>query len=147
MSLFKAQVVSQCTSARRASFGTSLTSASFSFALQLAVASGAVVIATSSSDEKLEVAKKLGARHVINYKKTPEWEKEVLKIVREHIVNIIATCLICMHPIIDKRTGRRPRYRSRWTWYPREIHRQRSHGRLGSRHRFPRRNCTSASQL
>lgn len=145
MSSFKAQVASQCTSTRSASFGTSLINASFSFALQLAVASGAVVIATSSSDEKLEVAKKLGARHLINYKKTPEWEKEVLKIVREHMLNIVATFLTCMHHV-DKRKRRRPRYRSGWAWYAREIHRQRSHGRLGPRYRFPRRNCTSAYQ-
>ncbi|KAI0337720.1 NAD-P-binding protein [Trametopsis cervina] len=50
------------------------------FALQFAVASGAIVIATSSSDEKLEIAKKLGAHHLINYKTTPDWDKEVLKI-------------------------------------------------------------------
>ena len=52
------------------------------FGLQLAAASGANVIATSSSDDKLEVAKKLGASYVINYKKTPDWETEVLRIVR-----------------------------------------------------------------
>jgi NADPH:quinone reductase-like Zn-dependent oxidoreductase len=43
------------------------------FALQFAKARGATVIATSSSDEKLERAKKLGADHVINYKKTEDW--------------------------------------------------------------------------
>ncbi|KAJ7131178.1 alcohol dehydrogenase [Mycena epipterygia] len=50
------------------------------FALQFAVASGATVIATSSSDEKLKIATKLGAKHVINYKKTPKWDEEVLKL-------------------------------------------------------------------
>ena len=50
------------------------------FGLQLAVASGATVIATSSSDRKLEVAKKLGAAHVINYKTTPDWEEEALRV-------------------------------------------------------------------
>lgn len=39
------------------------------------------MIVTSSSDEKLEIAKKLGAQHVINYNKTPEWSEEVMKIV------------------------------------------------------------------
>ncbi|KAH9911894.1 uncharacterized protein B0H18DRAFT_1127827 [Fomitopsis serialis] len=34
------------------------------FGLQIAVASGATVIATSSSDNKLGVAKKLGARRL-----------------------------------------------------------------------------------
>lgn len=52
------------------------------FGLQFAVASGAVVIATSSSDEKLKIAKELGAKHLINYKTTPNWDEEVLKIVR-----------------------------------------------------------------
>ncbi|KAJ7207328.1 alcohol dehydrogenase superfamily protein [Mycena haematopus] len=50
------------------------------FALQFSVASGATVIATSSSDEKLRVATKLGAKHVINYKTTPNWAAEVLKL-------------------------------------------------------------------
>ncbi len=48
------------------------------FGLQLAVASGATVIATSSSDAKLAIAKKLGAAHTINYNTTPDWDKEVL---------------------------------------------------------------------
>ncbi|KAJ6566497.1 alcohol dehydrogenase superfamily protein [Mycena capillaripes] len=50
------------------------------FALQFAVASGATVIATSSSDEKLKLAKKLGAKHVINYTDTPKWDEEVLRL-------------------------------------------------------------------
>ena len=43
------------------------------FALQLAKLAGATVIATSSSDAKLERLKGLGADHVINYRSTPEW--------------------------------------------------------------------------
>lgn len=43
------------------------------FALQFAKAAGAVVIATSSSDEKLERLKALGADHLINYKSQPKW--------------------------------------------------------------------------
>jgi NADPH:quinone reductase-like Zn-dependent oxidoreductase len=43
------------------------------FALQLAKAHGATVIATSSSEEKLARLEALGADHVIDYKKTPEW--------------------------------------------------------------------------
>ncbi|KAF9045311.1 alcohol dehydrogenase superfamily protein [Panaeolus papilionaceus] len=61
-------------------------------ALQFAVAFGATVIVTSSSDDKLEFAKKLGAKHVINYKKTPNWDEEVLKITNgagvDHIVEV-----------------------------------------------------------
>lgn len=63
-----------------------------SFALQLAAASGANVIATSSSDEKLEIAKKLGAKHVINYKKTPDWEKEIPAIVCSSIQRKLYLC-------------------------------------------------------
>jgi|AGTN01.2.fsa_nt_gi NADPH:quinone reductase and related Zn-dependent oxidoreductases len=62
------------------------------FALQFAKMSGAEVIATSSSDEKLERLKKLGANHVINYKKNPDWEKEVVKITCgrgvDHVVEV-----------------------------------------------------------
>ena len=43
------------------------------FALQFAKLMGATVIATSSSDQKLERAKALGADHTINYKSDPEW--------------------------------------------------------------------------
>jgi NADPH:quinone reductase-like Zn-dependent oxidoreductase len=47
------------------------------FALQLAVAAGARVIVTSSSDEKLERAKALGAVEGINYARHPEWHEQV----------------------------------------------------------------------
>uniref|UniRef100_A0A5K1JVT0 Cell surface hydrophobicity-associated protein n=1 Tax=Ganoderma boninense TaxID=34458 RepID=A0A5K1JVT0_9APHY len=60
--------------------------------LQLAVASGATVIVTSSSDQKLEVAKKLGATHLINYERTPNWELEVLRVTNgrgvDHILEV-----------------------------------------------------------
>ncbi|KAG5353603.1 hypothetical protein C0989_005125, partial [Termitomyces sp. Mn162] len=62
------------------------------FGLQLAVAAGAVVIATSSSDEKLKIASKLGAKHVINYKTQPNWEQEVMKITNgagvDHVIEV-----------------------------------------------------------
>jgi NADPH:quinone reductase-like Zn-dependent oxidoreductase len=45
--------------------------------LQLAVAAGAKPIITSSHDSKLERARQLGAVGTINYKKNPEWEKQV----------------------------------------------------------------------
>jgi NADPH:quinone reductase-like Zn-dependent oxidoreductase len=50
------------------------------FALQFAVAAGARVIATSSSDLKLERLKALGASATVNYVRTPEWHKEVLRL-------------------------------------------------------------------
>lgn len=45
------------------------------FALQFAKMAGARVIATSSSDAKLERLRSLGADALINYKSTPEWDK------------------------------------------------------------------------
>jgi NADPH:quinone reductase-like Zn-dependent oxidoreductase len=45
------------------------------FALQFAKMNGARVIATSSSDAKIERLKQLGADITINYKTTPEWGK------------------------------------------------------------------------
>ncbi len=50
------------------------------WALLLAVAAGLHVIITSSSDEKLARAEALGARGLVNYRQTPEWEIEVLKL-------------------------------------------------------------------
>jgi len=45
--------------------------------LQLAVAAGARPVITSSQDSKLERAKQLGAVGTVNYKKHPDWEKQV----------------------------------------------------------------------
>lgn len=50
------------------------------FAIQLANAMGAKVIVTTSNDQKGERARLLGASHVINYVKTPDWEEEVLRL-------------------------------------------------------------------
>jgi NADPH:quinone reductase-like Zn-dependent oxidoreductase len=46
-------------------------------AITLAKILGARVIVTSSSDEKLERVRMLGADDVINYARTPEWQDEV----------------------------------------------------------------------
>ena len=50
------------------------------FALQFAKAMGATVIATSSSDAKLERLTALGADHVINYKSVPDWGRAAFKL-------------------------------------------------------------------
>lgn len=50
------------------------------FALQFAKAAGARVIATSSSDEKLDRLHALGADEGINYKEHPDWGKRVLQV-------------------------------------------------------------------
>lgn len=57
------------------------------FALQFAVAAGARVIVTSSSDEKIVRAKTLGAAEGINYTRHPDWEKQVLELTAGRGVN------------------------------------------------------------
>lgn len=57
--------------------------------LLIAKAAGARVIIISSSDEKLERAKKLGAYHGINYKTVPDWEIEVLNVTGNKGADII----------------------------------------------------------
>lgn len=63
------------------------------FAIQMASALGAKVIVTTSSDEKGERVRKLGAKKIINYVKTPDWEKEVLKLTNgegaQHIIEVV----------------------------------------------------------
>ncbi|KAF8831762.1 hypothetical protein HHX47_DHR1001233 [Lentinula edodes] len=60
--------------------------------LQIALASGAKVIVTSSSDEKLQIATNLGAHHVVNYKTTPNWHEEILELTggrgADHILEV-----------------------------------------------------------
>lgn len=62
------------------------------FGLQIAHSAGAKTIVTSSSDQKLELAKKLGATHTINYKNTPNWEEEAMKLTNgvgvDHILEV-----------------------------------------------------------
>ncbi|OJI79661.1 hypothetical protein ASPTUDRAFT_33930 [Aspergillus tubingensis CBS 134.48] len=57
--------------------------------LQIAKASGAKVIITSSSDEKLARAKGLGADFGINYRQMPEWANKVMEITNGHGADII----------------------------------------------------------
>ncbi len=62
------------------------------FALQFARISGARVIATSSSDEKLGRVKQMGASDGINYKSLPDWEKRVWELTSkvgvDHVVEV-----------------------------------------------------------
>ncbi|WP_436052590.1 zinc-dependent alcohol dehydrogenase family protein [Phenylobacterium sp. LjRoot225] len=62
------------------------------FALQFAKAAGATVIATSSSDEKLERLKALGADHVINHREVEAWGETVLALTDglgvDHVVEV-----------------------------------------------------------
>ncbi len=90
------------------------------FALQFAKAMGASVVATSSSDAKLERARALGADHVINYKRHEDWGREVLDVTGgrgvDHVIEVggpgtlpqsIAACRIGGHiALIGVLTGR-----------------------------------------
>ncbi len=63
------------------------------FAVQLASAIGARVIATSSSDEKLGRVKTLGAAEVINYAKTPDWQEVARDLTSgrgvDHVLDVV----------------------------------------------------------
>ncbi|WP_210526665.1 zinc-dependent alcohol dehydrogenase family protein [Rubellimicrobium arenae] len=62
------------------------------FALQIGKAMGAQVIVTSSSDEKLDRARSLGADHVINYRTTERWADRVLELTggqgADHVIEV-----------------------------------------------------------
>jgi NADPH:quinone reductase-like Zn-dependent oxidoreductase len=62
------------------------------FALQIAQILGARVIVTSSSDSKLELARKLGSWAEINYRTTPDWGKKARQVSGgggvDHIVEV-----------------------------------------------------------
>ncbi|MEX1346372.1 MAG: NAD(P)-dependent alcohol dehydrogenase [Desulfobacterales bacterium] len=59
------------------------------FALQFAKLLGAHVIVTSSSDDKLQRAVRLGADEGLNYVSTPEWGKEVRRMAGADGVDLI----------------------------------------------------------
>jgi NADPH:quinone reductase-like Zn-dependent oxidoreductase len=62
------------------------------FALQFAKAVGARVLITSSSNEKLERAKALGADHLINYREREDWDTVAFEITNkrgvDHVIEI-----------------------------------------------------------
>src|SRR5207237_2261563 len=62
------------------------------FALQFAKAAGARVIATSSSEEKLEKLERLGADTVINYKTVPNWGQKAKELTDgrgvDHVIEV-----------------------------------------------------------
>lgn len=59
------------------------------FALQLAVAHGINTIVISSSDEKLARVREMGATHTLNYRTTPDWEKEIFQITNKQGVDLV----------------------------------------------------------
>ncbi|MBT8437373.1 MAG: NAD(P)-dependent alcohol dehydrogenase [Gammaproteobacteria bacterium] len=56
--------------------------------LQIAKMIGARAIITSSSDEKLERAKNLGADELINYRQNPDWDTRVLEMTNGNGVDV-----------------------------------------------------------
>ena len=62
------------------------------FALQFATMAGAQVIATSSSDAKIERLRAMGAATTVNYRTTPEWQEPVLAATEglgvDHVVEV-----------------------------------------------------------
>ncbi|KAI8631459.1 hypothetical protein F5Y19DRAFT_423813 [Xylariaceae sp. FL1651] len=62
------------------------------FALQFAKAAGAIVIATTSSKDKEDMLKKLGADHVLNYKKDENWGETARKLTGgagvDHVIEV-----------------------------------------------------------
>jgi NADPH:quinone reductase-like Zn-dependent oxidoreductase len=62
------------------------------FALQFAKLAGGRVLATSKSDEKLRKASDLGASGLINYQRTPDWDREALNLTGgtgvDHIIEV-----------------------------------------------------------
>ncbi|MCC4298245.1 zinc-dependent alcohol dehydrogenase family protein [Aurantimonas coralicida] len=90
------------------------------FALQFARLMGARVIATSSSDDKLERLREMGADHTINYKRDESWGQTVLDLTEgrgvDHVIEVggpgtlpqsITACRIGGHiALIGVLTGR-----------------------------------------
>lgn len=78
------------------------------FALQFAKAAGARVIATSSSDEKLEKLKQLGADAVINYKVVSNWGQKAKDLTDgrgvDHVIEVGGPATL-MQSITACRTG------------------------------------------
>ena len=62
------------------------------FAIQLASALGVTVISTSSSPEKLDIAKQLKVKYLINYTEIPDGASKVLEFTggkgEDHVINV-----------------------------------------------------------
>ncbi len=57
--------------------------------LQIVVASGERAIITSSSDDKLQRARAMGASETVNYRATPDWDQEVWRLTGKRGVDHI----------------------------------------------------------
>ena len=74
----------------------------------MAAAKGAKVFALSSADDKLKLARDVGAAETINYKTVPDWDQEVLRRTDgrgvDHVVDVGGGSTI-MRSIRSARTG------------------------------------------
>lgn len=62
------------------------------FAVQLGLAAGLRVLATTSSESKTARLRELGVHEVVNYRATPEWQREILRLTNgEGVDQIIET--------------------------------------------------------
>ncbi|KAI6142406.1 hypothetical protein BKA82DRAFT_772646 [Pisolithus tinctorius] len=84
------------------------------FAAQIALASGASVIVTSSLDEKLQIARKLGVQHRISY--SPNWDEEIVCLTW-----IFSTLADNQGFLLCRRGAGGPRHRSEWIKYTSEV--------------------------
>jgi NADPH2:quinone reductase len=60
-----------------------------SMAIQIAKLAGCYVYAATSTEEKIQQAKALGADHVYNYRENPEWPKELQRDTKKRGVDIV----------------------------------------------------------
>src|SRR5256886_17159070 len=90
------------------------------FALQFAKAAGARVIGTSSSEEKLEKLRRLGADTVINYKAVPDWGQKAKNLTDgrgvDHVVEVGGSGTLTQS-ITACRTGGRMAPDGALTWF------------------------------
>lgn len=79
------------------------------FALQFAKMAGATVIATSSSDEKLERLQALGADHVINYRRQANWGEQAHHLTGgrgvDHVVEVGGAATLAQSMIASRVGG------------------------------------------
>jgi NADPH:quinone reductase-like Zn-dependent oxidoreductase len=60
-----------------------------SMAIQIAKLAGATVYALTSSEEKMEKARQLGADVVLNYREDPDWSKTIYKMTNRRGVDVV----------------------------------------------------------
>lgn len=65
---------------------------------EIAAAVGAVTIAFSTLEDKLDLLRELGATHVFNYQNNPNWSQDVLKVTEgrgaDHVVDVVGAATI-----------------------------------------------------